>query len=250
MTDMDIQTNQNKRKLVVLSLFAVILLIRLMLMVVSSKDIFPINNLKIEAPYHFISRHHIQRILQPYLNQSFLVFSEKNLMTDIKKISWTESVRVKKVWPDHVIVQILERNPVAIYNNMLLSEKGDLFKPLKMKKFSVYPRFYGPKTQQKDILHIYEKLSKLLKTQDLFISAIHLRENQAWDITLNTGVKLRLGKQDIEQRLNRFVQVYPRLFAARFDQIVSIDLRYPNGIAVSWKKQEDQINSNPKNNMG
>ena len=93
-------------------------------------------------------------------------------------------------------------------------------------------------------------MSKLLKTQDLFISEIHLRENQAWDITLSNGVILRLGKQDIEQRLSRFVHVYPKLFAARFDRISSIDLRYSSGIAVNWKKRDDQINSNPKNDMG
>lgn len=250
MMDKDIQLRQNKLKLWILSLFAVILLIRLVLMLISSKDIFPINTLKIEAPCHFIGRHHIQKILQPYLNQSYLMFSEKNLTQDIKNIPWTETVSVKKIWPDQVVVQILERIPVAIYNNMILSDKGDLFKPLKMKKFSDYPHFYGPKNQQKDILHIYEKLSKLLKTQDLFISEIHLRENQAWDITLNNGVILRLGKQDIKQRLSRFIEVYPKLFAARFDRISSVDLRYSNGIAVSWKKQDDQINSNPKNDMG
>ena len=250
MTDMDIQIKQNKHKLWVLSLFALILLIRLLLMLISSKDLFPINGLKIEAPYHFISRHHIQKILQPYLNQSYLMFSEKKLKKDIKKIPWAETVNVKKTWPDRIVVQIMERIPVAIYNNMLLSEKGDLFKSLKTKKFSDYPRFYGPNTQQKDVLHIYEKLSKLLKTQDLFISEIHLRENQAWDITLSNGVILRLGKQDIEQRLSRFVQVYSKLFAARFDRISSIDLRYSSGIAVNWIKQDDQINSNPKNDMG
>ena len=250
MMNTDIQVSQNKHKLWVLSMFALILFIRLVLMVISNKDLFPITNLKIEASYRFISRHHLQTILKPYLNQSYLMFSEKKLAQDIKKIPWTETVTVKKTYPDQVVVQIMERNPVAIYNNMVLSEKGDLFMPLKMKKMSGYPHFYGPERQQKDILHIYEKLSKLLKTQDLFISEIHLHENQAWDLTLNNGVILRLGKQDIEQRLLRFIHVYPKLFVARFDRISCIDLRYSNGIAVSWKKTGDQINSNPKNDMG
>ena len=250
MMQTDIQVTQNKYKLWVLSLFAVILMIRLVLMLIANKNLFPIANLKIEAPYHFISRHHLQKVLTPYLNQSFVMFSEKKLMQDIKKIPWTEAVNVKKTYPDQVIVQIMERNPVAIYNNMIMSEKGDLFKPLKLKKLSAYPHFYGPESQQKDILHIYEKLSKLLKIQDLFISEIHLHDNQAWDLTLHNGVILRLGKQDIERRLSRFIQVYPKLFAARFDQITCIDLRYANGIAVSWKTSGDLINSNPQKNMG
>ena len=139
----------------------------------------------------------------------------------------------------------MERIPVAFWNNMLLSDKGIIFMPKEKKKLANLPYLYGPKYHQQDVLQIYEKLSKLLKAQDLYIAKIWLRENQSWMIALTNGVIIQLGKTDIENRLQRFCDVYPKLFAATFDQVSSIDLRYSKGIAVKWEQQTDQINTNP-----
>ncbi len=248
--DRDIQTKPTGTWLVVLITFAVILTVRLVMMIVAEPDFFPINVLKIKAPYHYLSREKIQKMVSPYLNKSFLVFSEENLAADFKKNPWVEKISVRKIWPDRVVVQIMERFPVAIWNNMLISEKGDLFRPDEFEFLSDKPRLFGPKHQEKEVLHIFEKLSKLLLAQDLSIKELRLRDNQSWEMVLNNGVVIRLGKRDIEERLLRFCKVYPKLFAMSFDRVSSIDLRYPNGIAVKWKKNNDQIISNPKKDMG
>lgn len=245
----DIQAKPAGNWLFVLSIFAIILITRLVITIIADPQFFPVNSLKIEAPYQYLSREKIQKILSPYLVQSFLIFSEK-LRNDFKKNPWVEKIKVQKIWPDHVVVQIIERFPVAIWGNMLISDKGVLFKPEEMNVFTDLPRFYGPINQQKDVLHIYEKLSKLLIAQGLEIQKICLRDNQAWEMVLKNGVIIRLGKRDMEERLLRFCKIYPKLFAATFDRVASIDLRYSHGIAVNWKKLNDQINSNPKKEMG
>jgi cell division protein FtsQ len=246
----DIQAKPSGNRIFVLTIFALILFARLVITIIADPQFFPINSLKIEASYQYLSREKIQEIIAPYLAQSFLVFSERKLKNDFKKNPWVENIEIQKVWPDHVIVQIKERFPVAVWNNMLLSEKGDLFKIDKMDLFADLPRFYGPQHQQTDVLHIYEKLSKLLLAQGLVIEKLRLRDNQAWEMILNNGVLIRLGKRDMEERISRFCKVYPKLFAATFDRVSSIDLRYSNGIAVNWKRDIDQINSNPKKQMG
>lgn len=242
----DLQNKPSTMWVVVVSMFALILSLRLVLMIIADLDFFPINALKIKSSYKFVTRDQVQKVLLPYLSQSYLMLSENKLSEDLKKNVWVEDVKIKKIWPDRVDVQIIERIPVAFWNNVLLSEKGDLFVPASDKNSPNLPRLFGPKNQQKDVLHIYEKLSKLLKAQDLFIAKVWLHKNQSWVIALSNGVIIRLGKSDIENRLQRFCEVYPKLFAASFDQISSIDLRYSKGMAVEWRKQDDQINSNPK----
>lgn len=242
----DLQNKPSTTWVLVVSMFALILTLRLVLMIIADLDFFPINALKIESSYKFVTRDQVQKILLPYLSQSYLMLSENKLSEDLKKNVWVEDVKIKKIWPDRVDVQIIERIPVAFWNNVLLSEKGELFLIEDDKNSPNLPRLFGPKNQQKDVLHIYEKLSKLLKAQDLFIAKVWLHKNQSWAIALSNGVIIRLGKSDIENRLQRFCEVYPKLFAASFDQISSIDLRYSKGMAVEWVKQDDQINSNPK----
>ena len=248
--DTDIQTKPNGHWIMILSVFALILFIRLVMMIVSEPEFFPINVLKIKAPYHYLTREKIQKMISPYINKSFLVFSEENLKNDFKKNPWVEKILVKKIWPDRIIVQIMERFPVAVWNNMLLSDKGDLFKPDEYEFLSDRPHLFGPKHQEKEVLHIFEKLSKLLLAHDLEIKELRLRENQSWEMILSNGVVIRLGKREIEERLARFCKVYPKLFAMSFDRVFSIDLRYSNGMAVKWKKSNDQIISNPKKEMG
>lgn len=242
----DIQQKPTTLWLLVLSMFALLLSIRLIMMIVSDNSLFPVSSLKIKSSYQYVSRDEIQKILFPYFSKSYLMISEKNLSDEIKKNEWIQDVKVNKIWPDRIVVQILERIPVAFWNNMLLSEKGEIFMPKEEKKLASLPYLYGPKYHQQDVLHIYEKLSKLLKAQDLYIAKIWLRENQSWKIALTNGVIIQLGKIDIENRLQRFCDVYPKLFAATFDQVSSIDLRYSKGIAVKWTQQTDQINTNPK----
>ena len=47
---------------------------------------------------------------------------------------------------------------------------------------------------------------------------------------------LRLGKQDIEQRILRFCQAYSVVFADRIDDLSGVDLRYVHGMAAQWKE--------------
>ena len=48
---------------------------------------------------------------------------------------------------------------------------------------------------------------------------------------------LRLGKRDLELRLQRFCRAYPVVFADKPDELSSVDLRYARGMAVQWKQQ-------------
>lgn len=248
--DTEIQEKSTVGWLFILGIFALLLTIRLVLTIISDASYFPINMLKIEAPYNNITREEIQHVISPFLSSSFLMFPEKQVTKALKKNQWVKNIQIKKIWPDQIIIQIFEQIPVAIWNNVYLNEEGNIFLPQKGEKLASLPLLIGPEHHQKDVLHIYEKLSKLLKTQELNIVKMKLRDNLSWELTLQNGVIIRLGKHDIEKRTERFCHVYPKLFATTFDQIRSIDLRYSTGMAVNWKEIHDQINTNPKNTMG
>ena len=99
------------------------------------------------------------------------------------------------------------------------------------------PHLFGPESQRKEVLQIYEKLSKLLSLYGLTVSALQLRDNQAWEVLLSNGILLRLGNRDLESRLKRFCRAYPAVFADKPEQLTSVDLRYARGMAVQWKQQ-------------
>jgi cell division protein FtsQ len=98
------------------------------------------------------------------------------------------------------------------------------------------PHLNGPENQQQEVLQVYKKMSKILSIYGLHASGLEWRSNHAWELTLANGVQLHLGKRELDLRVARFCKAYPAVFADRAEQLASVDLRYPRGMAVQWKK--------------
>ncbi len=226
---------------ILLMVLAVALLVRLVYVTLSDATHFPIHTVKIEASYEHVTREALERILSPHLNESFFSVSTKKLESDLAALDWTEHATVTRIWPDMLKVILVEKTPVAVWNTSFVAADGSLFEKGKVTDgmFSG-PYLYGPQTQEQEVLQTYEKLSKLLAMYGLGAASLRLRENQAWELVLTNGVKLRLGRRDLEQRLRRFCRAYPAVFGEKPELLSCVDLRYPRGMAVQWKQKTEK----------
>lgn len=197
---------------------------------------FPVNTIKIIASYRHIQRDELESILTHYRNDSFFSLSIKRLTADLTALNWTSQVTVERIWPDTLKIVLEEKEPIAIWNNSLMTNDGQIFNDGTHLPDMSLPRLNGPLQQQNDVLQNYQKLSKLLETYGLQAMALQLRDNQAWELVLTNGVELRLGKRDLEKRVLRFCKAYPAIFAEKSEQIAGVDLRYARGMAVQWKE--------------
>ncbi len=220
-----------------LILCALLLSARMVYLFLADSQRFPINTVKIVANYQHITRHQLERVLSTYLQDSFVMLPVERLESDLLALDWAGHVRAERVWPDTLKIKLVEKQPVAIWNESLMTADGILFNRGKGQADMALPRLSGPEPQQTDILQNYEKFSKILSINGLSASALQLRDNQAWELSLTNGVQLYLGKRDLEQRLSRFMRAYPVLFADKPEQVSSVDLRYARGMAVQWKQQ-------------
>jgi cell division protein FtsQ len=223
---------------VLLVLLAFLLVARLIYVTLSNPNRFPIHTVKIEATYEHVTREALESILSPHLKESFFSISTRQLETELLALDWTQTVQVRRVWPDSLEVLLVEKKPIAVWNTAFLSSDGALFEQGKISHDMFDgPYLYGPAIQQQEVLQTYEKLSKLLAMYGLSAASLRLRENQAWELILTNGVKLRLGKRDLEQRLRRFCRAYPAVFGDKPELLSCVDLRYARGMAVQWKQQ-------------
>lgn len=223
--------------LTLLILCAFFLTARLVYLFLADSHRFPINTIKIGATYQHINRKQLEEILSTYINASFFTLSVSRLQKDLASLDWADEVNVERIWPDTIKIMLVEKSPVAIWNNALMTAEGELFNEGKPIPETNLPRLKGPVQQQKDVLQIYQKLSKLLAIYGLQAVALDLRENQAWELTLSNGVQIHLGKRDLELRLQRFCKAYSIVFADKPEQLAGVDLRYARGMAVQWKQQ-------------
>lgn len=213
-----------------------VLAAHLLYLYLADAERFPVNTIRISATYQHVTHKELQTILEPYSNLSFFLLPVGKLCEDLKSLSWVHEAHVERIWPDVLKIGLIERVPVAIWNDSLMTADGELFNQKVVKRDWPLPWLQGPTNQMQEVLHVYKKMSKILTAYGLQIAKLRRRKNEAWELTLTNGVKLRLGKQDLIVKLERFCRAYPAVFKDKLDVLVSVDLRYPRGMAVQWKK--------------
>lgn len=222
--------------LVGLILIALFLGVRLIHLFLADNLRFPINTIKITAAYQNIERRDLEQVLSKYNGHSFFSLPRAKLRQDLLNLPWSKEAMVEKVWPDIIKVTLIEKTPVAVWNHSYITEDGQIYDIKDQEDTFSLPILSGPDNQQLKVLQIYQKLSKLLIKQGLDASSLILNGNQTWELSLSNGIRLHLGQQDIEERLQRFLQAYALVFTERKGATCVVDLRFQHGMTVRWNQ--------------
>jgi cell division protein FtsQ len=111
----------------------------------------------------------------------------------------------------------------------LVNTHGELFHAASDKDL---PVFYGPGEGVKEVAEHYQIYGELLRPTGMKVSQVALSPRHAWQIGTDNGMVIELGREQVQQRLKKFADVYDRTLGALNMQVQYADLRYPNGFAV------------------
>lgn len=145
------------------------------------------------------------------------------LQQSVEALPWVAHAAIRKQWPDTVKVFLTEHQPEAIWNgNELLDKNGLVFDGdvalLKDEKV----KLYGPKDTGPEVLQTYRELSPKFQQLGLAISSLVLNERRAWQIILDNGIRLELGKESLLERIERFFRSITSLAVTRNESVISI----------------------------
>jgi len=224
-------------RLIGLLVLAIGLLSRLIYVWLSDSSQFPINTIKVTASYEHISRQNLEAILSSYVHTSFFVLRVERLRDELLAMAWSDKVNVERIWPDTLKITVVEKTPVAIWNNAFITAEAKVVEENRAPIETDLPRLIGPDGSEKNVLQMYQNLSKLLVAYDLKVFSLQLRDNHAWELVLSNGILVRLGKKDIETRLQRFAKAYTSVFADKVGNMLRADLRYEHGMAVKMSSK-------------
>src|SRR5690606_30013801 len=116
----------------------------------------------------------------------------------------------------------------------LLNTRGELFLTDARNTPEELPQLNGPQGTQTEVAKLYLATYPRLLAVGMHLTSVTLDPRGAWDLALAHGVDVRLGRQDVEGRLERFLQVASPVVAPRLNEIDYIDMRYSNGFAIGW----------------
>ncbi len=156
----------------------------------------------------------------------------------VETMPWVKRASVQRVWPDTLIIEVVEHKAVAYWGGKgLVSELGGIFYPDKQTYPKGLPTFIAAEGLVENCLRYFNDASEMFAAIGLKVLKVKFSPRRALMLTLNNGVQLNLGRQNKLYRLQRFAQVYSTL-RGRMSLIERIDMRYTNGFSVKWKQHE------------
>ncbi|WP_372761293.1 cell division protein FtsQ/DivIB [Pseudoalteromonas sp.] len=172
---------------------------------------------------------------------SFFKLNVKHVQQLVQDLPWVESVSVRKQWPDTLQVYVVEHHAVAHWNSdLLLNQNGEAFEAKSNKLSNDLPQLYGPEGSEREAWIAFQQFHEMLKVNNLTLKSLALSERFSWQLWLDNGVRLNLGRKDKAKRVQRFIDVYTRMKKRDDAQIDAIDLRYDTGLAISYKPLQDE----------
>jgi cell division protein FtsQ len=143
-------------------------------------------------------------------------------------------VEVRKRWPDRLEVSIVEYRPLARWGtDRMLSENGELF-PAPKGLGRRLPLFVGPDARADEMIAFHSLARPLFLGSGLQVSEVRLSARGSWSLLLSDGTTVEVGRNDTQQRLERFARLLPRLGRGEARRLARADLRYTNGFALVW----------------
>ncbi|HLT13512.1 MAG TPA: cell division protein FtsQ/DivIB [Marinobacter sp.] len=178
----------------------------------------------------------IERAAGVWVGKSYFSTDLAEIKAELERRPWVESAAVKRVWPGRLEIDIREKKPLAYWSDgRLVSRSGELFAPANPEVAGKLPRLSGPDERVRDVIAMARSMSDQLFGYGLGFAGLSLEQRGAWTLTLTNGIEVVLGRDQVEQRFERFITVYENRLASRVDEVSRVDARYTNGVAVQWK---------------
>ncbi len=200
---------------------------------VHNPHVMPIKRIKIQGSYQRVDQQALKKAVLPYAENGFFNIDMVELRDRLLQLPWVADVSVRRVWPSTLALRITQQQVLARWDEgSLLSADGEVFTPRESSIPTGLPLFIGPDGQRLQMIAAYQTIERMLQPLSLRVNELQLSPRRSWSIRLNNGMQIMLGRVNMQQRLQRFVEVYPELFANKKNVAKYVDLRYTNGIAV------------------
>lgn len=211
---------------------SVVLVLYIVLNHVLHLPMFALRAVHLSVAPQRVDAEQIEAVVRNELRGNFFTVNLEESRQAFEKLAWVRKVSVRRQFPWRLEVSLEEHQALASWNGVeLVNTYGEVFKAATNQ---ILPGFIGQPDTAGEVTQMYAAFSNQLTPLEQQITLISLSPRHAWQLRLSNGMLLKLGREQAQQRLARFVMVSP--WSEIGGTVQYVDLRYRNGFAVMYKQ--------------
>ena len=204
--------------------------------------VFPLREVVLTAAPKQVSAEQIAHATRSAVVGNFFTVDLEAARTAFEKLPWVRTATVRRQWPDGLSLTLEDHEaasrwrPSSGNEGSLVNVQGEVFVADLPENAPALPRLSGPEGSAAEILARHAEFNSVLADIDRRVAAVALSPRRAWQLKLDDGVAIELGRDQerhpLAERLARFVAHYENI-KARLGAVRVADMRYPNGFALA-----------------
>lgn len=224
------------RKMIMLLVLALLVFMALQTLLHSER--LQVKRVIFNGNFQYLSQDAMKASVQHDVVGDLITIDLDRIYQDVMALPWVEDASIRRRWPGELVITVVEKKPLATWNrDQLLSTRGVVFTPPSLQGLPPLPALAGPEGSHAEVLAEYNTVRNQLDTLGLQVTRLSQDERESWQLEVKDGFSLRLGRKAIDERLQRFVDLYPKYFEKQKNRIRYFDMRYSNGLAIAWQEE-------------
>lgn len=205
---------------------------------VTDPGFMPIEVVRVEGDLQHVSRSSLEQEIAPLARSGFFAVDLDRIYAAATSDPWVAAVSIRRIWPRGLLLRIRERQPYARWSGAaFVTAQGEVFEAAGVEQPQL-PLLSGPKGKGREMVDAYQRFERRLNDIGLRVRELVQDERGSWRIVTADGMRVRLGREHVDERLDRLVETFPQLAGKGSRAVDEIDLRYTNGFALAWRSDD------------
>ena len=182
----------------------------------------------------------VRRALGVYAGDYLFGIDMDGAQERVESLSWVDRAVVRRLWPDRIVVQIIERQPYALWQYegevRVVDASGTAITDAKATNFAQLTLFVGEDAGEQAV-SIHQMMGEFPQIAPRVESFVNVSERR-WDMVLDEGaIRVMLPEQNMRKAL-RHLQSLQAQTQILDRTIETIDMRLPDRLTISPSKPE------------
>ena len=196
----------------------------------------PVRVISMDGSFQRVSPGEIEKAVAPFAHAGFMSADLDGIQNAVEALPWVEHARIQRRWPNSLHVTVIEQSAAARWGESgLLNTRGELFVRSATHVPAELPHLSGPDGTESQVAQRYLSVQGRMLEAGMRIAALRLDERGAWELDLDSGVTVRLGRREVDERIDRFIHTASQVISHRLNEVTYVDMRYSNGFAIGWR---------------